>query len=344
VTKRAPVVKPGQVRTLGVLLRAFLASVESDPEYAKTTRAAYRSHVNRLAGWLGDLPTSPTPEWETLDRYRKSRLHDGFHPNTVRQDLVILGAAWTWGRDHRHVVGALPRVHVDVPKSERYTPTPEEIGRIIVRLVLWREEGRPRAKDGLRIYAPAWVPLAARLVWATGARRSEISRLQIGDVRVFPDAPPEGPFGEIRLGYHEHARKTGPRTVPIGDDATAAALADWLARFPKAAPADGFWGRRPRTVDELNEWTKAACEAEGLPIWTPQGVRRAATDALYESGSDAKQEASLLGHSEETAIRNYRRPRASSLANAVRRAGLGAVGTASTPADVVAFPKGGRRK
>lgn len=333
-------VRPGQVRTLDTLLRAFLASVQSDPDYAKGTKLAYASHVARLCGRIGDIPTDPPPEWDTLDRYRRGVSADGYKPGTVRYDLALLAAAWVWGRDRKLVHGTLPKVTVDVPEAETYTPSPAEIRRMAARLELWRAEGRPREKDKRIIYAPSWVPIVARILWATGARRTEVAALQRGDLRLELDRDPEeGPPAELRLGRHEGAQKTGGRWVPIDDLDTAHALADWVAGRGDGDPGDGLWGRAVRSVEEVGDWMRRACKAESLPHFTPQGIRRAVTDALFENGADPKVEAALLGHTDMTAMKHYRKPRASSLTAAVRRAGLGKL---TPPAgDVLPFKKRG---
>jgi integrase len=271
-------------------------------------------------GRLGAVTTDPPPTWAELDAYRRGCLADGYHPNTVRQDLVLLLVAWNYGRGHRYVPDVpLARVVVAAPARDPYTPTPLEIARLVARLGTWHTEGRIRAVDGRRIYAPAWVPLAARLYWATGARRSEIAHLQIGDVRLLEDGT-----AEVQLGLHTHSQKTGPRTVPVADAATVAALATWLQSRPEVASLP-FWGRSPRCVEELYDWMHRACDEEGLRHFTAQAVRRAVTDSLYDAGVDPKVEARLLGHSDATAMRFYRQPRPSAMAAAVRKAGLGAL-------------------
>lgn len=333
----APKVRPGQIRTLDTLLRAFLAYVKTEPEYAASTKKTYAAHVARLCGRIGDIPVDPVPAWGALDRYRVGCLADGYKPVTVRQDLVILQAAWTYGMDRQYVHGDLPRVAVDVPSADPYTPPKADILRLLARLELWAREGYARKNDGRRRRVAAWVPLAARLYWATGARRTELAALEVGDVRVELGRDPEdGPYAELRLGRHEGARKTGGRTVPIADYDTAAAIAAWLRERGAVTPSDGFWGRAVRSIEDLHEWMHRACDAEGLPHFTTQSVRRAVTDALFEAGADPKVEAQILGHSDATALRYYRKPRASSLQAAVLRAGLGR--TEPAAGDVIPFP------
>lgn len=303
---------PSRAATIGIMLRAYLAHVETDPQRTRATRQVYRAHVSRLLGRIGDIPTSPPPVFDTLDHYRRSCIADGFAPATVRLDLTILHAAWTWARERHHIPDALlPRVRVEVPDAERYTPPVADVVVVLLHLETMADAGT----------VPAWAPLAARLLWATGARRSEIARLAPADVRITLDRA-AGPYGELHLGRHEGGRKTGARRVPLVDRETAEILGAWLDAHPDGVTV---WGRAARTVEDVHEYLAAACRAVGVPVFTPHGIRRASTDALFDNGADPSIEAAALGHTEETAARHYRQPRASSIVAAMTRAGLGAV-------------------
>lgn len=321
------VVAPTSVATLGVLLRAYLASVESDPARPKSTRMVYRSHVARLLGRLGDIPTNPPPVADVLDRYRRSCLGDGFAPATVQLDLTILRAAWTWARDRHHVPDRpLPRVVVEVPRNERYVPPVADVVAVLLRLEAMATTGG----------VPAWAPLYARLLWATGARRSEIARLAPEDVRLHPERD-AAPFAVLHLGRHEGGRKTGNRRVPVVDRETAEILAAWMEATP-TTEGGTVWGRAARTVEDIHEYLTAACQAQKVPTFSPQGIRKATTNALFDAGADPAIEAVTLGHTEATASAHYRQPRAEAITAAMTRAGMGAV-PRPDPGKVVEFKR-----
>lgn len=331
-TSGAPKSRPGSVPTVSILARAFLAAVQADPGKAANTKVAYKSHIDRICGRIGDIPTDPPPSWEALDQFRRGLLSDGYMPRTARQDLVVLAAAWTWGLARRLVTGTLPRVVVSVPDHDPVTPAADEVARVMARLDAGRDAGT----------VPPWVPMACWVLWATGARRSEVATLTVADVRLMLDADPaEERYAEIRFGAHRGASKTGERTVPIADRDLARALAAWIRRL-RANGADArLWGVAPRTAEDMSLWLKRACRAEGVPAFGAQAIRRHATDALYEGGADPKAESQLLGHTIQTALKFYRKVRPGALASAVSRSGLGR--KAAPAGDVLAFPSGGKK-
>ena len=81
---------------------------------------------------------------------------------------------------------------------------------------------------------------------------------------------------------------------------------------------------------------RLACEAAGVPRFTPYGLRRAAVDAMARAGVDVGTAAAITGHSPEVMLKHYRTVSEADRRAAVEKAGLGVI-----PAgEVVAFRVG----
>lgn len=81
--------------------------------------------------------------------------------------------------------------------------------------------------------------------------------------------------------------------------------------------------------------TKGVLDKLGIPRFTPKGLRKLAVDTLYRNTAiDIATSAALLGHSEQTALREYRK--ATPADKRVAVAGLGRVHDAES--NIVAFP------
>jgi len=172
--------------------------------------------------------------------------------------------------------------------------------------------------------------MAHRLLWATGLRCHELAALTWDDVNL-TDA-------EINLPL---CTKTGTRDIPLAP-AHVEALQGWRQRCGHGGDGEPLVklstrlsrGLSYRVVGvrrftEGRKTSTGACQAVGVPEYTPQGLRRLAVDALYEAAQQSKVDvgtvAALMGHSPATALRHYRTPSRKSKRAAVLAAGLGTV-------------------
>ena len=151
---------------------------------------------------------------------------------------------------------------------------------------------------------------------ATGCRPHEATGATPADLRLSADLP------HLVVREHKCAHRGMERIVPLNAAATAVvreALADRPPThgllFPNSA--GNRWDNRtfPRIVAR-------ACEALGLPKWTPYQLRHlAATEAVNRTGSEAAA-AALLGHSpSSTVVRRYSRDRLALAAEAAKAVG-----------------------
>jgi integrase len=283
-----------QIRTLHDLLECWSASQDERSDVSEHTQRNATAAAGRLSGVIGTVQVDRVDR-RVLERYR-DRSPDS--SATIARDLKYLRQAWRWGRE----VGAVPlvdlpsiRVQRQEPVRSRYTPTRDEVARILL-------EVRRHSEHAYR---------GVVLLAATGARPGGIVAIR------WRDYTPAKRLLEV-------TDKTGHRTVSLHPE-VAGELARWWAAdrgllVPEAALAEG---RIVQVTDETIRWRlREAAEVLGIPRVTPTGFRRYVVDALYRSGQvDAA--AAQLGHSPATALAIYRQVTDADRAKAVLRAGLG---------------------
>lgn len=283
-----------QLDNMGTVLRAWLYHVENErPDLSPATAKQYRMTVGRLVARIGAVdPARATPAtWRQVVTLaaRANR-----STQTTALDLRVLGIAWRWARERGFVPDrdiALPKLKVSSP--DKYTPTPDEIRRVI------------------GVVERPWTNLFLRVAFATGGRVGEISRIAREDV--------DRDRGRIRL-----SGKTGPRWVPVRPDLAAELL---LYADPRKDNVFGVtYNSSTKIVGKL---LRAACDACDVPRFTVHGIRRAAADELLRAGVDVATAAAILGHSPAVLLRVYRRPSESDKQRAIRAARLGSMASPS---------------
>lgn len=154
---------------------------------------------------------------------------------------------------------------------------------------------------------------------ATGCRPGEAAGATASDFRL------SGPLPALVLRDHKCAHRGMERVIPLNPAAVAVvneALADCAATHGPLFPngAGNRWDRRtlPRMIGR-------ACEALGIPTWTPYQLRHlVATEAVNRTGNEAAT-AALLGHSpDSTLVRRYSRNRLALAEVAARAVGASA--------------------
>ena len=293
------------VRTLLGHWRAEQEARAAAGEIAPNSIRIYRQAIRYLARGLGDVLLSRL-DVATVRGYIAARtagrvvldVEDAGRrwsasSRTIHVELVQLEAAWTWARSR----GLAPDHALDLPDHRpaatraRYTPTPAEVGAVLAHL--------PRP----------WMRWLVVLASATGARRGELASLRWRAV-------------DLDRRVVELDGKTGPRLVPLGP----AAIAVLREAAEGVEDLDALvLGVVSDTVESVGRHVTAACDAAGVPRWTPHALRRLAVDRLYESGADVGVVARLLGQSPTVALQAYRQPRPDALRRAVEVARLGSI-------------------
>ncbi len=305
-------VDSSQIATVRDLLECWLWHVENvggrkGPVKPSSLRI-YTYGARRLLGALADVRVDRLTVPVVSD-YRDARLRDDTAPATVASELRVLGHAYRWWADRSpRPLPPFPRVTVkERGVRNRYTPSRGEALAVLGHL------------DG-------WAYVAGVLLFATGARPGEVRDLTWDRL-------------DLTRGEAHLDGKTGPRTVPLGPDVVRV-LDRWRSERAEASgggSADTVLGL---TVLSFNSYfgprlLRSACEAAGVPVFTPYGLRRAAVNAMARAGVDVATAASVTGHSVEVMLRKYREVTDEDRRAAVRAAGLGSLSSG----DVLAFPK-----
>lgn len=273
--------------TVADLLLCWLAHQQAraaDPEqpYRASSAEACRTSVLRLLG-TRDKPAMGAVRLTRLsvarvEHHRDRRLLKGDSPRTIAQDLGLFRQACRWG----HELGApgdlsrLPRVRVRDPEGYARevlgarVPTDDEVRAVIDQI------------------PSPHLQLAILLLWATGARPSEVRLARRGDLDV-----------EARELDIRHS-KTGRRRVPL----PVALMPEIVALLPD--DLDGpLLGRELQGTTYATKTIRYACAALGQERWTAKGLRRRASFRLIEAGIDPKTYEALMGHTWQVGMRVY---------------------------------------
>ena len=280
------------VKTVGALLTAWLAVQDARLDVKPTTRASAHQRAARLRRHLNETPIAAVRR-DTLEALVSARLAAGDGIRTVRGDLVSLRHAWRVGMERGLIpVGALPNLPLRInEKSYVYnhrTPTPKEVARVVAKL-------------------PPESALMVQFLAATGARVGELISLRRDQIDVKK--------GVIRLDG-----KTGPRDFPL-TEGLLRLVAGRLdgTHTPLIVPTVDHPQQRLRYV------LTRACDALGVPVFTPHGLRRMAVDRMARAGVEPAVAASITGHDPVVMLKHYRVVTDDDLRHAAQLADLGRV-------------------
>lgn len=277
-----------RLNTVRDLLAVWHGSIELREDLDPKTIAAYGDGAVRVRDAIGNIQISKLDRL-ILERMVTVGLQNGRTHRGVQSDLKILKIAWKWGRDQGLIPSRdLPIIRMIIPELDHPEPAPEDVSRIIGML-------RPEVR------------MAVLLLASTGARRCEICNLQHRDI--------EKKDGTWWLRLDGKGSKI--RRVPVIGYA-GEALADWIAERP-GEPDSGIFGYTPAT---MQQYIHRELHAAGQD-WQPHDLRRTAVDRLYDSGVDPGTASRMMGHSPQTAIRNYRRVGETRLLKGAQTAGMG---------------------
>lgn len=293
----------GTVETVRDLMETWVAAQLARAAPSVTWKRSAKRSGSRLCALIGDVHLDRLGD-DDVDGYRDRSLRTeanpkGFASATVKQDLKMLSAAWRWGRKRNMTPNRdLPRTQLEVtPTRAKLTPTREEIVRVIQAM----DEGWPR--------------LAILLLFATGARPSEVARLTWGQLDL-----------ERGAVTFTKTKTRKDRTAPLHAQVVAE-LRQWLPRERDVDPGEGIFGVSWKVVRAKlgHRHLRQACADAKVTRFTPYGLRRAAVDAFRRAGVDPKTAASITGHSIVVMLQEYASASDADRSAALARTRLGAV-------------------
>lgn len=283
---------PGAKITIGMVIKSWLKHYieRSDLTHhtLKNARACSNHLLDHLEGWQTDNIEGAS------DAYRDARLKEGAASSTILNEWAILGQAWKHERKMKLVTGDLPRLLITKRRVyNRYTPTDDEIGRVVVAL-------HERAAE--RVGGATWCGVALEIAWYTGARIAEIQSLTWE--RVDLDGARVTLAGK-RSGRDSH-REARWRTVPIAAELVTT-LRTWREAWGPTGPAPGDFvvGSTGEPRSHGRELLKEVAIACGVPPFTWHGVRRRMTRRMRKAQIPAVEAAAYMGHTAATAARAY---------------------------------------
>jgi site-specific recombinase XerD len=252
--------------------------------YAAKTVSNYTKHVKRFTDWHKQHFPHRSPDRYTLFQWRADTL-GGLSPASQHAQLYALRAYFRY-LAKRGIVTSDPTADVDMPKLPHkmgYVPSRRDVERIL--------NGPDYSPSGLRDKA------ILELLYATGARRSELSALNTADVNL-----------TRRVIVIRNGKGGKSRIIPFGEQAMDA-LIDWLAVrvAVEGEPAlftsmsSRSWGKRlgDRSVAEVVKRYSPDSRT------SPHALRRACATHWYECGGGIRYIQEHLGHSSISTTQKY---------------------------------------
>lgn len=314
--------------SLRELFELYFASLPDDALEGSTI-SLMKTHRSNLLRVLGNDVVTDEIDLNALDDYSRRRRQDKGRKNakvgatTIKKELATLRQVWNWGRKRGRLVTEMPPIRdVQLPKSEERPPfqTFDEITSQIERdglsnaeqAALWEclylrsneidellEHVRQNARHAFLF--PMFVAAAH-----TGARRSELMRSQLADIR------------EDDLVIRERKRRRGQQTtrrVPMSA-LLKTTLSDWKRDHPggrhtfviaEPATTGDFPSAVSLTRDQAHHQFRQVLEGSKWSVihgW--HCLRHSFISNLASHGVDQRFIDEFVGHTTEAMRRRYR--------------------------------------
>ncbi|HNN97208.1 site-specific integrase [Haliangium sp. UPWRP_2] len=231
---------------------------------AAATRNCYTQRAGHLLRILGDLPLASL-QLDNVQAFIDQRIAEGAARETIRKEICVLRRALDLAHKRR-ILASLPEALLPRFRT-RYVPkkvwlSPEQFERLLSSLVPARQ---------------TWLLTAVY----TGARLSELCALTWADV-------------DFAAGLvHVRGTKTerSDRLLPMHPRLAQRPKDERKVRGPVLAP----WGSVRRDL-------AVACRKLGVPVVTPNDLRRTFASWLVQGGESSYVVSQLLGHSSSTMV------------------------------------------
>lgn len=255
------------------------------------TLAAYRADIRRFASYLADrgIADPATVDHRVLHGYQLRMRSEGLAPTTIRRAQSALRAYFGF-LAAEGIVQTDPTDRMDRPVTGKTLPeflTQDEAARVVEAVdpdspAFWRDRA------------------VLELLYATGMRVSELTRLSLGDV-------------DLEAGNCLVFGKGGKeRIVPVGTVALAVVrryLASVRPEMDRGRARGAFFlNQRGGRLSRMSIWTivtRAAARAGIDRAISPHTLRHSCATHLLEGGADLAAVQELLGHADISTTQIY---------------------------------------
>jgi len=296
----------GLSMSIATAVDSYLRHVAVERGLAANTVVAYRRDLGIYTAWLAEPGVAenteaapPITDVRLITRRHISAFvqYLGLRPESPMTAASIARILSTVRGFHRFLQGE-GLVEADVahdtkpPKLALRLPKAISIEQVTALLAATDGDDVQRLRDKALL----------ELLYATGARVSEVVNLNVDDVLVEV-------FDSVRLT----GKGDKQRIVPVGSFARAA-VSDYLVRARPLLSARGrstpalFLGLRGQRVSRQNAWLiiRAAAERAGLTVpVSPHTLRHSFATHLLAGGADVRVVQELLGHSSVATTQIY---------------------------------------
>lgn len=274
----------------------YLSWLVAERGRSPNTVAAYRRDLSGYCNWLAVKRKSPaTVSAAEIDAFVQSRRRDAAPSSVARQMAAIRNL-------HRFMVAEGlrkddPTADVDGVRVPAGIPKPlseEDVGRLIDAVV---------GEDALALRDRALL----ELLYATGARISEICGLSIGDLDL--------ESGMVRL----YGKGSKERLVPVGSCARRA-VDRWIesgrndlvpVRWSRRGDAEAvFLDRRGQRLSRQAAWAVVVRHGERAGLkghLSPHVLRHSCATHMLDHGADLRIVQEMLGHASISTTQVYTR-------------------------------------
>lgn len=277
-------IKRKRKQTLGEVWRYYVTEHLSDPDISERTRGdngfLWKNHGE---GEFDRKPLADITSESVRDWHRRVTRKSG--PYVANRAHQALRASWNYARRYGRVPRELENPFVGV-----------ELNKEVPRQTILQPHQVPRFIAALNAVENDFARAYLQLLFHTGARRTELLRLEWRDVELLPARKGEPRHGSILL---RHAKGGEPRRVELSHPAVAI-----LESLPRTGKRYVFEGKGKSPVEPEDHWRRVR-EAAGLPDLRMHDLRRSVGSWLGAAGISSKMVGTVLGHKSDITSRHY---------------------------------------
>jgi len=258
----------------------FLSSLQYEEGLSPRTVAAYLTAVRDFSRFMGDKKKVQAVQPEDLRAYKQSLGKAGRAAATVNLRMAALNEFFGFLTQTNQIAGNPMLALADErAKGEKKLPRVLSVPQMRKFVKTAREKSRPSLK--------ARNTALAEILWATGARSSEVTEMKVGDLRL----------GERLITLHGKGAKD--RLVPI-TPSTATALQAHIEGAGLQRNDYLFQTRTGKQMyrQDIHRFVKEIVHKAGLPSWvSTHSLRHTFATHLMEGGVDIRFIQEMMGHS-----------------------------------------------